>query len=95
MVASRNYLDDHVLGRMNGSQQAKALQGLFDGRSLPMGYVTQGKKKQQALIIYEPWARVVRWMFARCQEIGFPALCREIDSMPYLFPDPTGQDALT
>jgi DNA invertase Pin-like site-specific DNA recombinase len=52
MIASRNYLDDHVLGRMNGNQEAKALQGLFDGRNLAMGYVTQGKKKQQAILVY-------------------------------------------
>src|SRR6266566_1921194 len=45
MIASRNYLDDHVLGRMNGSQEAKALQGLFDGRNLPMGYVIQGVER--------------------------------------------------
>lgn len=95
MVASRNYLDDHVLGRMNGNQQAKALQGLFDGRNLPMGYVTQGKKKQQTLLIYEPWARVVRWMFERLQELdNFPALCREIQEMPYLFPNPSADDLM-
>jgi len=34
MIASRNYLDDHVLTRMNGSQEAKALEGLFVGTNL-------------------------------------------------------------
>lgn len=95
MIASRNYLDDHVLGRMNGNQQAKALQGLFDGRMLPMGYVTQGKKKQQTLVIYEPWAKVIRWLYERFQELGnLYALGHEIDAMPYLFPDPTADDLL-
>lgn len=95
MIASRNYLDDHVLGRMNGSQADKALQGLFDGRNLPMGYVTQGKKKQQVLIIYEPWARVVQWMFARLRELdSLPALWREIEGLPYLFPNPSADDLL-
>jgi DNA invertase Pin-like site-specific DNA recombinase len=96
MIASRNYLDDHVLGRMNGSQEAKALQGLFDGRNLPMGYVIQGKKKQQVYIIYEPWARVIRWMFKRFKELdSLSKLCREIEAMPYLFPDPSADDFLT
>jgi hypothetical protein len=95
MIASRNYLDDHVLGRMNGNQEAKALQGLFDGRNLAMGYVTQGKKKQQALLIYEPWARVIRWMFERFRELdSFRALYRELETMPYLFPDPTPDDLM-
>ncbi len=95
LIASRNYLDDHVLGRMNGNQQAKALQGLYDGRSLPMGLVTQGKKKQQTISVYEPWAEVVRRMFRRYKELGsFGALCREIEAMPYLFPDPSADDFL-
>ncbi len=95
MIASRNYLDDHVLGRMNGNQQAKALQGLFDGRMLPMGYVTQGKKKQQTLLVYEPWAKVIRWLYERFQEVGnLYALGHEIEAMPYLFPDPTADDLL-
>ncbi len=95
MIASRNDLDDHVLGRMNGNQKAKALQGLFDGRMLPMGYVTQGKKKQQMLLVYEPWARVIRWLYERFQELGslYP-LAREIEAMPYLFPDPSADDLL-
>jgi hypothetical protein len=80
---------------MNGNQQAKALQGLFDGRMLAMGYVIQGKRKQQALLVYEPWARVVRWLFERFRELNsFGALCREVESMPYLFPDPTADDLM-
>src|SRR6266699_2204298 len=82
MIASRNYLDDHVLGRMNGSQEAKALQGLFDGRNLPMGFVTRGKKKEQIMLIYEPWAIVIRWLFARFRELeSVRELCREIQRM--------------
>jgi DNA invertase Pin-like site-specific DNA recombinase len=93
MIASRNYLDDHVLGRMNGNQEAKALQGLFDGRNLAMGYVTQGKKKQQIILVYEPWARVIVWLFLRFKELNsFAKLCREIEAMPYLFPDPSADD---
>lgn len=95
MIASRNYLDDHVLGRMNGNQEAKALQGLFDGRNLPMGYVTQGKKKQQKILVYEPWAEVIKWMFTRFRELdSFSKLCHEIENMSYLFPDPTVDDLL-
>jgi DNA invertase Pin-like site-specific DNA recombinase len=54
MVASRNYLDDQVLGRMNGNQEAKALQGLFVGQNLGMGFVTKGKKKEQKILVYQP-----------------------------------------
>jgi hypothetical protein len=81
---------------MNSSQEAKALQGLFDGRNLPMGYVIQGKKKQQVFMIYEPWAVVIRWLFQRFKELdSLSKLCREIEAMPYLFPDPSADDFLT
>lgn len=95
LIASRNYIDDHVLGRMNANQRSKALQGLFDGRSLPMGYVTQGKKKEQVIVVYEPWAKIVRWLFARFKELdSFSKLCHEIEAMPYLFPTPSADDLM-
>ena len=96
MIASRNYLDDHVLGRMNGNQDAKALQGLFVGTNLGMGFVTRGKKKEQVILIYEPWAERIRWMYGRFKELDdVYKLGREIEAMPYLFPDPSADDFLT
>lgn len=96
MIASRNYLDDHVLGRMNGSQEAKALQGLFVGTNLGMGFVTKGKKKEQVILIYEPWAERIRWMFNRFKELDdVYKLGHEIEAMPHLFPDPSADDFLT
>lgn len=95
MIASRNYLDDHVLGRMNGNQEAKALQGLFVGTNLPMSFVTKGKKKEQVILIYEPWAEVVRWMFRRFKELeDVYKLGHEIEAKPFLFPDPSVDDFL-
>jgi len=96
MIASRNYLDDHVLGRMNGNQEAKALQGLFVGTNLGMGFVTKGKKKEQVILIYEPWAVKIRWMFNRFKELDdVYKLGHEIEAMAYLFPDPSPDDFLT
>jgi hypothetical protein len=57
--------------------------------------VTQGKKRQQTLLVYEPWAKVIRWLFARFRELeNVYALGHEIESMPYLFPDPTAEDLM-
>jgi len=95
LIASRNYLEEQVLGKMNGGQEAKALNGQFDGRNLAMGYVVKGKKKQQVILIYEPWAKVIRWMFARFKELeSVTKFAHEIELMPYLFPDPTADDFL-
>ncbi len=95
MIASRNYLDDHVLGRMNGSQEAKALQGLFVGANLGMGFVTRGKKKEQVILIYEPWAEKIRWMFNRFKELDdVYKLGHEIEKMPYLFSNPSVDDLM-
>jgi DNA invertase Pin-like site-specific DNA recombinase len=95
MIASRNYLDDQVLGRMNGAQEAKALEGLFTGRNLPMGLVTKGKKKEQKLLVYEPWREIIVWLFKRFKELdNVYKLGREIEAMPFLFPDPPIEDLL-
>ena len=96
MIASRNYLDDHVLGRMNGNQEAKALQGLFVGTNLGMGFVTKGKKKEQVILIYEPWAVKIRWLFNRFKELDdVYKLGHEIEATAYLFPDPSVDDLMT
>jgi len=85
-----------VLGRMNGSQEAKALQGLFVGTNLGMGFVTKGKKKEQTILIYEPWADRIRWMFKHFKELDdVYKLGHEIEGMAYLFPDPSADDFLT
>jgi DNA invertase Pin-like site-specific DNA recombinase len=97
LIASRNYLDDHVYGRMNVSQEAKALQGLFDGRNLPMGFVVDKKvpKKEQHPLVYEPWVDAIRWLFKRFKELdSIGKLAYEIEALPYLFPDPTAEDFL-
>ncbi len=95
LIASRNYLDEQVLGKMNGGQEAKALSGQFDGRNLPMGYIVKGKKKLQVILVYEPWARVIRWMYARFKELdSITKLAHEIELMPFLFPNPTADDFL-
>ena len=97
MIASRNYLDDHVYGRMNVNQEAKALQGLFDGRNLAAGFIVDKKalKKEQTIQVYEPWAPIIQWMFRRFKELDSIArLGYEIEALPYLFPDPSAEDFL-
>src|SRR5258708_330878 len=81
---------------MNGSKEAKALQGLLVGTTLGMGFVTKGKKKEQTILIYEPWADRIRWMFKHFKELDdVYKLGHEIEGMAYLFPDPSADDFLT
>ena len=61
-----------------------------------MGFVTKGKKKEQVILIYEPWAEKIRWMFKRFKELDdIYKLGHEIEGMAYLFPDPSADDFLT
>src|SRR5260370_40422441 len=81
---------------MNGSQEGKALQGLFVGTNLGMGFVTKGKKKEQTILIYEPWADRIRWMFKHFKEIDdVYKLGHENEGMTYVIPDPSADDFLT
>ncbi len=74
---------------LGGGKRTASDNGYYDGRPLSFGYIvdrTDPKKKKY--IIYRPHAEMVFWLFKRFFELdgNFPALCKEVDSMPYLFP---------
>ena len=97
LIESRSYLDNHVLGRMVATQRDKALRGLYDGRMIPPGFVIDKRviKRDQKYIVYEPWANIVNWLFVQLKELDSLAmLSREIERMPYLFPDQSIDDML-
>jgi len=97
LIESRSHLDNHVLGRMVASQRDKALRGLYDGRMIPPGFVIDKRahKREQKYIVYESWATIINWLFVRLKELDSLAmLSREIERMPYLFPDQTIDDML-
>jgi hypothetical protein len=41
---------------MHLCQQNKADKGGYDGRAFPPGLAVKGKKQDQIIVIYEPWA---------------------------------------
>jgi hypothetical protein len=87
------YIENHVRGTMLRRRSQAARSGLWAGLgSVPVGYVIDKVKERTTygrFIVYEPHARVVRWIFIRFVELGydFYKLCREIRDIPALFPD--------
>ena len=87
------YIENHVRGTMLRRRSQAARSGLWAGLgSVPVGYVIDKVKENTTygrFIIYEPHARVVRWIFIRFVELGYDffKLCREIREIPVLFPD--------
>jgi DNA invertase Pin-like site-specific DNA recombinase len=92
-----NYLEYHIYGRMIQAQDTRGNAGYWSGGNLPMGYVLDMRKKIGSLtnpnyyryIVYEPHAKVIRWMFRRFRELNgnVTAMLREILKRPVLFPD--------
>jgi hypothetical protein len=84
-----NYLRDQI-AMMSRYRREKALRGEYDGRNIPVGFVLD--EDRLYYVVYEPHARVVRWIFVRFRELAgnFPALHREIAALPYLFPNAPG-----
>jgi DNA invertase Pin-like site-specific DNA recombinase len=93
---------------MGGARITASSNGYYDGRTLIPGYIVdRSDPRRKKYIIYEPHARIVRWLFYRYLELdgNFRALCKEVERMDYLFPkfeqwvDTTGirrrQDART
>jgi DNA invertase Pin-like site-specific DNA recombinase len=96
--AAADYVTKHVKGRMLPARAQLSLRGLADSRRISIGFIVGDRRRYLAdgsdnpeykrLVIYEPHARIVRFLFRRYRELGgnLWALYREIDAWPYVFP---------
>jgi hypothetical protein len=75
-------------------KQNKADKGGYDGRLLPPGLAVKGKKQNQVIVIYEPWAKEMRKLALRAQALDWniSKLNREVDQMAYLLPEIPEED---
>jgi len=99
------YITYHVRGRLHAAKDRVARQGKYTGGSIPIGFIVDRRQviiveyrevpnpTYKKLIPYEPHAQIVRWLFRRFCELNgnIGELCRELEHMPYLFPDFTNE----
>ncbi len=74
---------------LGGGRIVASNKGFYDGRFLPAGYTVDNSNHQEKrIVIYEPHAEVVRWLFKRFMQLDgkIMDLCRELEAMPYVFP---------
>src|SRR5436305_14712845 len=88
MRESYGYIEGHVK-HMHQCQQNKADKGGYDGRGLPPGLAVKGKKQDQTIVIYEPWAKEMRKLALRAQALDWNMgkLNREVAKKVSLFPE--------
>lgn len=93
MREAYGYIEGHVK-YMNQCRQNKADKGGYDGRFLPPGLAVKGKKQNQVIVLYEPWAKEMRKLALRAQALDWNInkLVREIERMAYLFPEIPEED---
>ena len=79
---------------MHLCQQNKADKGGYDGRALPPGLAVKGKKQDQEIVIYEPWAKELRKLALRAQALSWNMgkLNREVARKVFLFPEISEED---
>jgi Resolvase, N terminal domain len=94
MREAYGYIEGHVKYMLH-CKQNKADKGGYDGRLLPPGLAVKGKKQNQTIVIYEPWAKVMRKLALRAQALDWRMgqLNREIEQMAYLFPEIPDEDS--
>lgn len=93
MREAYGYIEGHVK-HMHLCKQNKADRGGYDGRALPPGLAVKGKKQDQEIIIYEPWAKEMRKLALRAQALSWDIgkLAREVAAKAYLFPEIPEED---
>src|SRR2546421_9054341 len=96
--AAADYVTKHVKGRMLPARAQLSVRGVADSRKSSIGFIVVDRQRYLAdgsenpnyrrLMVYEPHARVVRYLFRRYRELGgnLWALWREIDAWPCVFP---------
>ncbi len=99
MINAYDYIEYHV-GYMHLNQRRKAERGCYDGRLLPPGLAIlrtddKEEKRQSMPVLYEPWASIMQQIFKRAKQLSwqFGALIRELEQLPYVFPDIPEDDA--
>lgn len=89
------YLRQNVKHKMAPEQRKAECNG-YDGRSLPPGLVLEriAPKTTREPVVYEPWQKIMFWIFDRGEELGYDAdaIMDEIAQMPYLFPEIPEED---
>jgi len=93
MKESYGYIEGHIK-YMHQCQVNKALDGGYDGRGLPPGLAVKGKKQEQVIIVYEPWAEEMRKLalLAQALDWNIGKLNREVANMDRLFPEIPPED---
>ena len=93
MREAYSYIEGHVK-YMHLCQQNKADKGGYDGRALPPGLAVKGKKQDQEIVIYEPWANEMRKLALRAQALNWDMgkLNREVAKKAFLFPEIPEED---
>ena len=93
MDEAYGYIEGHVK-YMNQCKQNKADKGGYDGRFLPPGLAVKGKKQNQIIVVYEPWAKKMKELALRAQALDWDMgkLNREVANMGYLFPEIPDED---
>jgi len=80
--------------------QAIELGQNYGGHNVPMGFLVVGVKGQKHYVVYEPHAKIIRWIFRRYRELcgNLPRLFREVRSVTFppfeAWVDPTPPVAL-
>ena len=95
MQDAYNYITTQV-AYMQETRQQKVQRGLYGGHNLPSPYVIdrQAWKEEQVPIIYQPWLEPAITLFKKFHEYEFSLfrIAAYIDSLPYLFPQPSLED---
>jgi DNA invertase Pin-like site-specific DNA recombinase len=75
--------------KANPARQEAVLGGSYGGHAVPMGYVVAGDKGDRHYVIYEPHAKLIRWLFKRYRQLegNLGRLGRELVSIDFHFPD--------
>ena len=60
---------DQSYEKMNPARQEAVLSGSYAGHAVPIGFIVVGEKGAKKYAVYEPHAKLIRWLFKRYRQL--------------------------
>ena len=86
----------HIYGKVLPAKMKAIENGSYGGHNVPMGFIVTESKDRKYYVVYEPHAKLVRFIFKRYRELGgnLARLGRELYATGFSFPSFEGVEKI-
>jgi DNA invertase Pin-like site-specific DNA recombinase len=91
-----NFIDEVINGKLKPAKLQAIESGSYGGGAVPFGFIVAETEERKYFQVYEPHARLIRWLFQRFRELdgNLSRLGAELRAEAFQFPSFTGVERI-